>query len=667
LSKVWTRLTLGACLLVACLMGVGLKTWAQEGQDPVVHGYLFYSSTCPDCEQVRTEVVPQLYRKYGRQLELLAVDVVAEDNNYQWLLACEKQYGASGEATVPVVFIGDQYLSGVEPIQEQLPGLVEDLLARGGVDYPDVARPGSPLKPTARFVFFYSPSCAHCMRVEQEVFPAIQAKFGDQVQWNAYDISDETNYRALLYLGQLAGLPAERQGVVPVVFMGDDYSMYTLLIGDIEIPAYLEPAIEWFLGVGGVDQPKWFGQLLELAATPVVPPTPAATQQPTPAPSPSPEGTPTGVGPAATPEASLIHMAYFAEVGCSECDRVSIALEHLQDQFPNLVVHKFEIVADLSLNLCLAEELNVPEEQRHDAPAVFVGSDYLVGDDIQYDALVTMVSKYQESGASPRWEECRGDIELPPPPPWWAVIIPGLADGINPCAFATIIFFVSYLSIIKRRGRDIILVGIAFALAVFLSYLGFGMILREVFAGLIGLVGPILRPILNVITALLCLVLAVISLGDFVKARRGDVKDMALQLPHKLRMWINATIRSSMKSETLVTASFVSGVVVSFIELACTGQVYVPIIQGLSNPAYRMQSTLDLVVYCLAFIVPLIVVFILSYLGTSSKELTRFFDRYAAPVKLVMMLLFLGIGAWLIYDVLRVWGVLSPLFVTASF
>ena len=33
------------------------------------------------------------------------------------------------------------------------------------------------------------------------------------------------------------------------------------------------------------------------------------------------------------------------------------------------------------------------------------------------------------------------------------VIGVGLIDGLNPCAFATMIFLISYLSVRKRRGR----------------------------------------------------------------------------------------------------------------------------------------------------------------------------------------------------------------------
>jgi cytochrome c biogenesis protein CcdA len=333
-----------------------------------------------------------------------------------------------------------------------------------------------------------------------------------------------------------------------------------------------------------------------------------------------------------------------------------------------LVVHKLDIIDDLATNLCLSERLNVPENQRHDAPAVFVGSDYLVAKNVHYESLMQLVGQYATSGAEPTWESCQEEqVELPPPPPWWAVILPGLGDGINPCAFATIIFFVSYLSLAERKGRDIILVGAAFTLAVFVSYLAFGIILREILSGLIDWTGPVLRPILNGLTAILCLVLAIVSFGDFQKARQGKAKSMTLRLPDRLRKWINATIRKSMKARTFVIAAFVAGVVVSFIELACTGQVYVPIILGLSAPGYRSQALVALIVYCLAFVVPLIVVFVVSYMGTSSRTLGVLLNRHTATIKLITAVLFLAIGLWLIYDTLHTWGLLTPVLARVIF
>ena len=88
-------------------------------------------------------------------------------------------------------------------------------------------------------------------------------------------------------------------------------------------------------------------------------------------------------------------------------------------------------------------------------------------------------------------------------------------------------------------------------MAIFISYLAFGIALREILAGLIDQVGSVLKLVLNALTAVVCLVLAVLSLSDYRKARRGKVRQMTLRLPDKLRRWINATVRKGMQSDTL--------------------------------------------------------------------------------------------------------------------
>lgn len=661
---------------ILCLVALPY-VYAQEENQPNIRGYFFYASTCPTCPQLRTELLPKLYAEYRQQLQITSINI-QEDGNQEWLLACQRGYGLPiDETDIPVLFMGDQALVGADEINDKLPDLIRRYAGETGVDFPDVPRPNGPLEPTVRFMFFYSPDCPHCRDVEENVLPPIHDKYGDRVEWLSLDRSEEVNYRALLILGEMMGLPQEARGAVPLVFMGDEYSGYVRFLGGFEIAQYLEPTIAWYMDIGGVGWPQWKVELFEVAApaTPAEPTTEPTTTPDTPAGATATEpvasiNTPSE--PANTPDPETpddppaeIHMAYFDENGCSECDAVSAALEHVQRRYPQLVVHKLDILNDITLNLCLAERLGVPEDQQHDAPAIFVGRDYLVGKDIHYESLLRLVDRYAESGAEPTWESCQSrETELPPPPPWWAVILPGLGDGINPCAFATIIFFVSYLSLIDRKGQDIIFVGLAFTLAVFLSYLAFGIILRELLSGLIAWTGPVLRPILNAAMAVLCVILAALSLGDFVKARRGDTKDMTLRLPDKLRKWINATIRKSMRAETLIAASFVAGVVISFIELACTGQVYVPIILGLSTPGYRAQALLSLAVYCLAFIVPLVIVFVISFLGTNSRKLGIFLQKHTASIKLITAVLFVAIGLWLIYETLRVWGIL-PLFARA--
>ena len=65
---------------------------------------------------------------------------------------------------------------------------------------------------------------------------------------------------------------------------------------------------------------------------------------------------------------------------------------------------------------------------------------------------------------------------------WIPVFLAGLLDGINPCAFTTLIFLISYLRLLGRRGREVLKIGFSFTLAVFVSYfligLGFFQALR---------------------------------------------------------------------------------------------------------------------------------------------------------------------------------------------
>ena len=155
------------------------------------------------------------------------------------------------------------------------------------------------------------------------------------------------------------------------------------------------------------------------------------------------------------------------------------------------------------------------------------------------------------------------------------------------------------------------------------------------------------------LTALFCLGLAVFSFLDYRKARRGQIEDMSLNLPKPLRMKINSTIREGRKTRAYVAGAFMTGILISFLELACTGQVYLPTIIFVSSmPELRSQAVIYLVLYNLLFIVPLVVVFILAYFGTTSRDLTAFLQKHAAAVKIGMMVLFLSLAIWLGVSVL---------------
>jgi cytochrome c biogenesis protein CcdA len=288
------------------------------------------------------------------------------------------------------------------------------------------------------------------------------------------------------------------------------------------------------------------------------------------------------------------------------------------------------------------------------APAVFVGDDALVGEELDTSSLEGLLARYTETGAEPicvggaaSEETTSGILErfrsfsLP------TVLVAGLVDGLNPCAFATLVFFISYLAFMGREGRDVLLAGGSFALAVFLTYLGVGFGVLK-FLATLPFLDAASRWIYRV-TAVLCLVLAVGSLYDWWKARRGKATEMRLKMPTRLRRRVNQAIRERADARAFVPVTFVTGVVVSVIELACTGQVYLPtILFVLGVPELQAQAGLYLVLYNLMFILPLVVVFALAYFGTTSQQLGLLIHRHTAKVKLATAGLFFLLAGWMV-------------------
>ncbi|MBK8825033.1 MAG: vitamin K epoxide reductase [Anaerolineales bacterium] len=112
-------------------------THAQAQQNlPVVRAILFYSPTCPHCQQVINETLLPMMEQYGQQLQIIGLDVTQQNGQTLFLSALQKFNLQQGG--VPFLVIDDTYLIGSLDIPEKFPGLVESYLTQGGVDWPDI-------------------------------------------------------------------------------------------------------------------------------------------------------------------------------------------------------------------------------------------------------------------------------------------------------------------------------------------------------------------------------------------------------------------------------------------------------------------------------------------------------------------------------------------------
>ncbi len=232
----------------------------------------------------------------------------------------------------------------------------------------------------------------------------------------------------------------------------------------------------------------------------------------------------------------------------------------------------------------------------------------------------------------------------------WAalpIFLAGLVDGINPCAFTTLLFFMSYLGLRGGGKRRMALAGLAFAAGVFISYflLGLGLFNVLRLGGRLAALRLALKLIMSGLTVLFC----ALSIRDIILYRQGKSTDMALKLPDALRARIGRSIRRGVRSTAFFAGLFVTGMVVALLELACTGQVYFPAIAIMVQTDASWLGIGSLVLYNIAFITPLLAVLALALFGVSHESVRAYFIRHIVLSKALVALLFacLAVAVWI--------------------
>ena len=137
-----SRPILSFILLAAFILG-----WSQTGivsaqeatpEAPYVRAVMFWTDGCPNCAKAITEVLPPIKEKYGDQLQIHFIELKSEaeiDLIYNVGAALGL---AKNDIGTPFLIMGDKPLLGPTAIQAELPGIIDEYLAAGGVDYPDL-------------------------------------------------------------------------------------------------------------------------------------------------------------------------------------------------------------------------------------------------------------------------------------------------------------------------------------------------------------------------------------------------------------------------------------------------------------------------------------------------------------------------------------------------
>jgi len=128
------RLFLATALLLAALL-LPSMVFAQTA---TVHSVLFYSPTCGHCQKVIQQDLPPLFETYGDQLQMIGFDVTTPEGQSLFVSAVEALGIPEDRRGLPTLVVGTVVLTGSREIPEQLPDLIEQGLAQGGIDWPAI-------------------------------------------------------------------------------------------------------------------------------------------------------------------------------------------------------------------------------------------------------------------------------------------------------------------------------------------------------------------------------------------------------------------------------------------------------------------------------------------------------------------------------------------------
>ena len=218
-----------------------------------------------------------------------------------------------------------------------------------------------------------------------------------------------------------------------------------------------------------------------------------------------------------------------------------------------------------------------------------------------------------------------------------AVLVTGLLDSVNPCAFAVILLLIAFLFTLRQSRKRILQLGFVYIAMIFIVYFGIGLgILRAVRLSsdphFIARVG-----------SWLLIVLGFINLFEFIFPK----------FPIKLHMpsFAGEKAQELIKQATL-PATIAAGFLVGLCTFPCSGGIYVSIITLLNAKTTLAWGLIYLFIYNIVFVLPLIVILLSLGNRLVAKQWAAWEREHAVIIRLWYGLIMVALGAIMLWWVI---------------
>ena len=215
------------------------------------------------------------------------------------------------------------------------------------------------------------------------------------------------------------------------------------------------------------------------------------------------------------------------------------------------------------------------------------------------------------------------------------VLSAAVIDSINPCAIGVILFLSSVLLKLSSKRGVMLRLGLVYIATIYIVYMlsGLGLIWFQQ-----SLIQHGFSEIVGITIGVLVIVLGLIELKDFFFYGHGFSLEIAPRYKKKL---------AEMAGQITLPGIIAIGGFVAIVELPCTGGPYLAITAMLATN-FDLQAVIYLLIYNLIFVLPLVVLLLMIYFGSSTMLLKQWRESNRKWMNLGSGLLMIGLGVGLI-------------------
>lgn len=355
-----------------------------------------------------------------------------------------------------------------------------------------------------------------------------------------------------------------------------------------------------------------------------------------------------------------IRIHFFSVDACISCLKAEKYIDSLLDEFSNanmdvrLISYDVTNKKDETLLVKYNNYFNIEGDKFKLIPAAFVGDKALIGYDEIEQNLKDTIMYYQKNSFKYKdidIQDASSSIEKQLTVA--GVFLAGLLDGINPCAIAMMLFFISFVCASKEGGggNKILLLGLSFSLGTFLAYLGIGVGIFKFIYSLSGI--KLAMKLFYTLLFFMGLYLSYISILDYRSIKAGKEGKIKNQLSRKTKKRIHSIIKKlNSNKKALYLTAFFTAFVISFLEFFCTGQIYLPTITYMINSNFNY--VLLLVLYNVVFVIPLLLIAFLLHIGKEVIDISTVLVAKLHIIKIVGAIFFLGVAIYSLCEIVLI-------------